>query len=856
MIPLRLVLRNFMSYRGEHNEVDFSQLHVASLVGDNGHGKSALLDAITWALWGKSRARRDDDLITWGEDEAEVRFEFELNDQRYRVIRRRTRAGRGGRGQTLLELQLHNGTLFIPISGNNLRETQAKINALLRVDYDTFINSAFILQGRADEFTTKRPGKRKEILADILGLDVYDAYEQRARDKAKEAEGQVEFLRRELEEIEREAATIEEREKAVEKAEHAVRDARQALEAAEANLRRVRDQLRKLEARDEERLRVERRIQELHAELQKLSRRQQALEAGLQEHQALLHRAEEIESAYHQLQEARRELEHWNRKMRELLDLQEERRDVQRHIDEARHRLERELHHKEQVVAQCQAELARVQEIVARREALERRRAELDDLVHRLAALRAARDAAQEERGELIAENNRLRQEMEQLKERIQLLEEEHDAMCPVCRQPLSDQRRQQLLADIRAEGTALGDRYRHNWERLQALKAELEAHENAVKELEAQLHVKRPQLDRELARLEQRLEQAEAVRRRQQQARADVDALRRRLDRRDYAHEAHARLAQLDEEAHNLGYDRRAHDDAERRARDLEPAEEAWNRLRVAREQIARDREALEDVSARLRRAREEQAELERRRARLLLELEGGHTLRRQEEELRRTVTHLEGELAAAQVRLGSAQQRLEYARRQAEKQEAKRRELHRWQERLWAFQALQEAFGKRGLQAMIIEAVLPEIEDEANRLLGMMTDGRMYVRLETQRETQRGTVVETLDIIIGDEHGARPYELYSGGEAFRVNFALRIAMSKLLARRAGARLQTLFIDEGFGSQDRTGRERLIAAINAIQDEFARILVITHIEELKDAFPARIDVVKDERGSRVHVTA
>jgi exonuclease SbcC len=137
---------------------------------------------------------------------------------------------------------------------------------------------------------------------------------------------------------------------------------------------------------------------------------------------------------------------------------------------------------------------------------------------------------------------------------------------------------------------------------------------------------------------------------------------------------------------------------------------------------------------------------------------------------------------------------------------------------------------------------------------LLARMTESRMHLQFETQRETLKGDTIETLDINIGDELGTRPYELFSGGEAFRVNFAIRIALSKLLARRAGAQLQLLVIDEGFGTQDAEGRGRLVEAINSIQDDFARILVITHIEELRDAFPVRIEVTKTEVGSQINL--
>ncbi len=169
--------------------------------------------------------------------------------------------------------------------------------------------------------------------------------------------------------------------------------------------------------------------------------------------------------------------------------------------------------------------------------------------------------------------------------------------------------------------------------------------------------------------------------------------------------------------------------------------------------------------------------------------------------------------------------------------------------------YQELQEAFSKRGVPAMIIETAVPELERSANELLSRMTDGRMHVRIETQREIKTGELREALDIIISDELGSRPYELYSGGESFRINFAIRIALSRLLARRAGAQLRSLFIDEGFGTQDARGREHLVAAINTIRDDFDRILVITHIDELKEAFPARIEVTKTPQGSQFQFT-
>jgi len=162
MIPARLTMRNFLCYRDNVPPLDFTGIHVACLAGDNGHGKTAILDAITWALWGKSRARTDDELIHAGQTEAEVDFEFLVDDVRYRVIRQRRRAQRGRPGVPSLELFVQGPDGWRPISGDTLRDTERRIEEILHIDYDTFINSAFLMQGRADEFVRKTPTQRKE----------------------------------------------------------------------------------------------------------------------------------------------------------------------------------------------------------------------------------------------------------------------------------------------------------------------------------------------------------------------------------------------------------------------------------------------------------------------------------------------------------------------------------------------------------------------------------------------------------------------------------------------------------------------------------------------------------------------
>jgi exonuclease SbcC len=334
--------------------------------------------------------------------------------------------------------------------------------------------------------------------------------------------------------------------------------------------------------------------------------------------------------------------------------------------------------------------------------------------------------------------------------------------------------------------------------------------------------------------------------------SRAELDTLQKRVKDGDYAPNEQVELARLAADLESIGYSTEDHEQARAQTASLAEFEMAYQRLQTALEREPKERAELEAQRNQMARWEKDLADDRQRRKELASEVERLAGVTDQVETQEYAVNDLQARSSKARLSLGAAQQKLEHCRYLAK--ERKRHEANRQRraEEKAIFEELSLAFGKRGIQAMIIEAAIPEIEFEANKLLSRMTDGRMNVRFETQRQTLKGDTVETLDINIADELGTRPYDLFSGGEAFRVNFAIRIALSKLLARRAGAQLEMLVIDEGFGTQDAEGRERLVEAITSIQDDFSRILVITHIEELKDAFPVRIDVVKTASGSQI----
>lgn len=1007
MVPVRLELQNFLSYGTQAPPLDFERFDVACLSGGNGEGKSALLDAMTWALWGEARKssgkrKPDDELIRIGSRHMEVTFTFNLEETRYRVTRSFSRSKTGKTTSSELEFQLQDpeADAYRPLTGSTQRETQERIENTLGLGYDTFINSAFLLQGRSDEFTNKSPSQRKEILVSILNLSRYEAMEDEARDRWREAkqrqqrvEEEVERLQEVLSDVEewneeREAvqktldeatATLQEL-RAEEKALTEKRADREAklreVESLESALEELTDRIEEHEAEREtlidrigeadEVLAASDDIQAAHERYKALQDERDALDEARDRHQALKDQYETVQST---LQEQRDELERrLDRLSVERENLQEQREDCEAAIEERpaveaklraaqaarqkmaewraiRTRRERLKTREEDarralvgVRQQLQGELDTLEsQIEEKRESLET----LDNLDARIASLeetQAKRDRLTEqlktveEKGKAIAEQMQecsgqieaRKEERERARDELRQLRTADGPNCPTCGTELTPAHREEVEATLQADIDALSEEIAEDEEQLSELtkqRAELRTQYTALREeiddmegveevLATAREQKRTLTERaealeahteKVAQLRQQLENgdygAEHRRRRQwcrqrraalafdperyealQTEAAQFDRYAERLDRlREFEERRDALAETIEEHDEELASIRETLDDdeafAELRDRiavlqgkieelDYDPerfqeVRNALNDLGDMPQQMSELREAqnkrddwarrVERIDERVEALRGEREEKEEQVANLRESLEETTDLDEQIEAIAEKVADAEAEANEARQRLGMLDERLEQAERDQTALEEARDELADCKKDRRLYKHLRGAFGKHGIPSLIIEETLPEIEERANTILGRLTDGRMHVRLETLKEKKSGGTKETLDIIITDEQGVpRPYETFSGGESFRVNFALRVALAQLLAERSGVRVRTLVIDEGFGTQDKEGIERLVEAIQAIREDFAKILVITHLPRLKDAFPVRIEVEKD----------
>jgi exonuclease SbcC len=853
MLPTRLELRNFLAYR-QPDPLILDGIHLACLTGPNGAGKSSLLDAITWALWGKARVRSDDDLIYQGQNEMLVQLDFLQGDSRYRVVRQRLKGKTPRSGRSLLDLFMWDDeqARWQPLSAPSLRETERKIVELLRLDHETFVHSAFLQQGQADAFTVKTAAERKRILADILGLGQWEVYEERAKTRLRQIDHNLDVIAIELENIARQEAEEPALRRDLAAAEAAHADAILLREEAEARYQEVAGAQEQMNAATARLAQAEHRIKQRQHDLDEIESERERHQQQLDRLAGVVEEQETIQDGYAQLQAARAADQQLGEKLQAMSLIKDRLTDTERRIEAARAELEN----------QATTHRTRI-------ETAERSAAELDALyadlvdvraeVERLETLEAHRDELQttintlnEEHAEIRTLNKSLYAEMQAIKTRIETVQAA-EATCPLCSQPLGEEHKAALLADLQAEGTERGDTYRANEARRKENETTIKAYRAEIEEIEGELG--RLQALRERAgKLEARVEEAQSAADRIQAELSELQVVQVMLESGEYAQELQAQRETIQDEIDALGYDSDAHTAARETLTVYAEYDSRQRELEMALKQVPEIEAALEHAEVRRERWLKVLEEEEQEAAAAQVEIdalkEQVEEARRREEEVRMRRT--EERHALEQVtRVQQALNALENARQRKAELEQRRLVLSADKS---IYEELRAAFGKNGIPAMIIEAAIPELEESANYLLTRMTDGRMHVRLDTQREKKTGGVAETLDILIGDELGTRSYESYSGGEAFRVNFAIRVALSQMLARRAGAQLRTLFIDEGFGTQDDGGRQRLVEAINSVQDQFDLLLVITHIEELRDAFPVQITVHKTPDGSRFSV--
>ncbi len=853
MVPLTLSVRNFLSYGENTSALDFRDFSIACLSGRNGHGKSALIDAITWALWGRCRVKNKEEVIKRGASESRVELEFESEGIRYRILR--TISKKKGGSQSSIDLQVFDvgAGSYRPLDQGV--KAQAAIEKILKMDYNSFICSSFILQGMADEFTKRTPAERKEVLSKILELDEYETLTRRAREHAQASGASAVSLEAEAARLDGEIAQKETYEKKLlelRSEEETVTDAIARFETIRGDLmgefESVKSRLETLTRLGEERenalsLRV------------RLEGEALSLGEGIKKDREILSREKEIEDCYKRLRDASALDRALDEKRAEALVLDEQSTALSRRISQKRAELDMRAGELSSKIKGLEAKASSSGRLKKEIEVISARIGECNETIRRAEALRGELRRTGGEKEAAGARRSELEKRKTEEEQKLHVLAAgDTGAHCPLCESPLEEEARAALAEKLRTAVSGLDDDIIEAGkvmaalgEREKALCKELAPADAAIKLL--------PGLHKEQGEREQGLRESEAAAIELGEAKKSYDGVSKTIAGDEFKKEYDAERKELERKRDALGYDEKEHRTVKDTLKKLEHASGDKETLERARLGLSLRESEEKKLAERITEEKQRLEKIENE----ISGLGGIETLAR---EIKEKLSASEDRLQALRLQkdglvmdISRGVSALERIGQLAVRRNEISTKIGETNHEILIFRELAKAFGKNGLQALIIEHALPEIEAEANKILSKLTEGAMTLSLEMVRPTQKGGERETLEIYIGDSSGTRSYETFSGGEAFRIDFALRVGISKFIANRSGAQLRTLVIDEGFGTQDRDGLNQFVQVINSIKDDFDKILAITHVDEMKERFPVRIEVTKEPgSGSRFEV--
>lgn len=786
---LRLKLENFRQHADTVLEF---RPGLTGIIGPNGSGKTTILEAIAWTIYGSPAARGTNDTLRFNRapPRSSVRseLEFELGGARYRVLR------------TTRNAELYLGGGEAPIAAG-VTEVTRQLTRRLGMDRDEFFNTYFTGQKELQFLAAMGPRERARFLSQVLGYEKLRAAQRRVRECRNALKSEVETLRQALgDPSEIEAAKTE--------AETRLADASSRLEGAERHEIEAAARLAEVEPRWSELQQARERDTELEANLRVARARLEAAEA----------RQSEAESALKALDEVAAGLEGLRPQLNELasLELEDERLGKLAEAASRRLGLSEELERARRRTGSLSESLSEVETAASRLSELESRTDELRAGVERA---ESERDAA---RAEWVADAQdvkaRLRLQRDQAKElerQIEGLEEAgSDGVCPTCRRPLGAEYGH-VLEEVRGrydEAVQDGRWLRSRAKQLESEPERVAGANRALAEARAAYEIGKV----ELAGAAAAAEQAEKLRVELQEAEKE-------------ARELAGKLAALPE-----GYSREEHDrlrerlrglrELQRQATQLETRLEARPRLHSERASAA---EEMEQIGGRIRKLEAEREKLAFSRERFEEVRLAFESAREDLQVARVTAEKTRGEVETARTLAESARQAEREYRERAQLLTDRRRE-HRLHNELDA------ALGQ--LREDLNARVRPELAEIASAFLAELTDGR-YNEI---------AIDDAYEIVVLDDGEEKP--VISGGEEDLANLVLRLAISQMIADRAGQALSLLVFDEVFGGLDDLRRESVIRLLQRLQDRFEQVILITHIESIREGMDQVARVTFDER--------
>lgn len=850
--PKRLEVKNYRSYREE--EFDFSEIFFATVNGPNGIGKSAFfMDAICDALYEEPREGELTGWITTGEDvkSGSMTFEFGMGDTDWRVIRTRAKSGKTTLAlQQLVEGQWENR------SAEKVKDTQDKIIALLGMDCATFRCVALIMQDAYGLFMEADKTERMEVLANILGLNIYEQLAELAKGKVTEVNRELTKAKEKLADLDMRLKDKDDTEAILTKTNEEIQVLASDIQAKETALKEAEELVRQLNAKFEKAKELQGQVETLAKEITTKQQEKDGQQAHLDRAKKMLDAEEQILAKAAEYEQVKEQVTVLKTKQPRLTDMKAEEQRIgveQWRVTTQINDLSKKISHTESLLSNRDELTKAVEQYRETTKSLEG----MDELADKWAAIdltvREAKAAWEKANIELTAKTESLEKEIQGLKSKVTMLDDSG------CIHPEKASCR--FLADAQEAKV-----------RLVAAQAEYEALDvDAVAQLKEEYHLQELRRDslgydqQEHRRLKELVSELRPKAEQAAQLSAKDELLKTLQAQKTQLNEQNVqlleRLSSVTAETATLQEELKPLAEMEARLPKLEAWVKSKEELPAARQVVTTATEWIEVIDREITTKLEQSKALESERLALTSGLANSIDAAKADVQLyQNQIKQLQDEQNALHAKVGGLKVQLEALQKDEEERQRLLTEMEPTAKELVRYQTLSKAFGFDGIPFSIVRSVVPELAAQANEILAQMTGGKMSLDMKTERvQKSNKKEVNALEIWITDyQRGTLPYLSRSGGQRVKAALSVAFALADLKARRAGIQLGMLFIDEP-SFLDAEGVDAYCDALELLSQRYPnmKVIAISHDLKMISRFPQVINVIDaGEEGSKVFLVA
>ncbi|MBD3234673.1 MAG: AAA family ATPase [candidate division Zixibacteria bacterium] len=791
MIIRSLQLKNFRRFI--NCELEFPE-GIIGFVGSNGAGKSTIVEAISWVLFGNTAARSGKDEIRYAHAdsaaECQVIMDFELENNQYRIVR--TLKGR----TFTADASLFSGNKLIAKSAKG---TTSEVVKILGMDLKNFRISFFAKQKELNALSDIIPSERERHIIQLLGISDIDEAIKLIRRDSSQRETKIESNLKFMESISTIDADIEKLEKELTTLNNRIDTGRKVTEERKSKADQARKEFAEANTNKE-------KYQKLHSQMEKAKDQVENYEASLKDFKS---QAESLE----RFRKEAANLENETAKYESLKQSIEAQREMALKYNDLlakRARFQELLNERNQL----EEEVAELNKEVSIGADIENKLGKADNESKSLSSdINSKQDRLTELNSQVKSRSDKLKELQEQL-DNIQNLGP--DSVCDRCLRPMGDDYNS-IYNHLQSEIIELEKERADTQQKLRAAKDEMKELNNRKKTLDKSIQ----ELNNRQASIRRASKSLEAEKRRLHKTEESIAKIEKEiseLEKLKYDPDMHKKIKA---EFENVAALRDKYIGLSQR---IESLKDVPQKITDTQDLVSKLKEHIDKLQKEIREvdySPQEYAKAEKEKE------ETG----KKYQKAQLTLKDLESQLKMAEKDISHARKELETKDRLTKEVQSLRKE----KERLLRLEGIFKQFRED-----LVGRIRPALSVKSSEYLDMLTDGN-YPEME---------VGEGYKLLIEDNGSKYEIERFSGGEKDIANLCLRLAISELAWENRDTTFSFIVLDEIFGSLDNERREAVLNALGKLKQRFKQIFVITHLEDIKDRMEYTLMVEEDSENS------